>query len=726
MAVPEQTPYIEHIGNGATTSFALKFQCESKDHLIVLIDDIEPPIATWSLTGGNVVFTTAPAAGKKITLQRNTPFNRTTDYQSYNNSFRPPAVNKDFDWIWWKLQELGVADWILGARIDALKNYVDRKDDELKAYLMEEIRKQGVALDQLDDYYNYLMRRLAQIAVDKGWEASFVVDASGKTQQEINDLRSSEGVNILSVYGGINDFGVALELAYAKAMTTDCRKIVIPDRTYSAKTTANLILSSNFTLKFSNGVVINVDNRVDVFDITQGQYTLNVMGDGTSVYPNWGTGSDPVAVFKLDSRTLSKSLVASKINIFEKNGNKFTNGINAIGLNYSTIEDCTIQAVNPLVNASALSGTSTHAMGTEVINCKLHADDTAVTLINNGDLGCEGWKFKGGEYFGKTGLKVIDNLNDSNYYPPLLLIDGVHINAQRFFSLSGISRVKVSACDLQSQVTANSEFRGLIEFDGVQVFDIDETTAISQSNTTGTAPTDSLPVYFLRNSAKGKTSAFLEFGVKNYWLQQNAPLIDFDTSVSLNGRVNFGKINTGAFTGIIVSAGNAKKVSVSAETMLNNAQVGTGFSTSTDISFNDGTGVLNINSAPSIGDIYQLPTSILPDNATINQIKVSEQAGKEFTIIVDASNVTINHSANLYTPIGVQNKLLYGSVLRVLSYNSDWCRILSVSPHASMLPASVPANTAASGIHGQRVYSGGFVYEYFQGVGWVRYTASSF
>ena len=46
MAVPEQTPYIEHIGNGVTTSFALKFQCESKDHLIVMVDEIEPPISS--------------------------------------------------------------------------------------------------------------------------------------------------------------------------------------------------------------------------------------------------------------------------------------------------------------------------------------------------------------------------------------------------------------------------------------------------------------------------------------------------------------------------------------------------------------------------------------------------------------------------------------------------------------------------------------------------------
>ena len=191
MAVPKQTPYIEHTGNGVTTSFALKFQCESKDHLIVLVDDVEPPIASWSLTGGNVVFTTAPASGRKITLQRNTPFSRNTDYQSYNNSFRPPAVNKDFDWIWWKLQELGVADWILSNRIEALKRYVDLKDDELRAYLMEEIRKQGVALDQLDDYYNYLMQRLAQIAVDRGWSADFVVTADGSSQQQVNDKQAT-------------------------------------------------------------------------------------------------------------------------------------------------------------------------------------------------------------------------------------------------------------------------------------------------------------------------------------------------------------------------------------------------------------------------------------------------------------------------------------------------------------------------------------------------------
>lgn len=203
MAVQPQTPFKEYTANGTTTVFPLGFDCKDKDHLIVMIDDAETDNSTWSLNDDHVIFNVAPAADKKITLQRNTPYRRDRNYQAYDNSFRPGPVNDDFDWIWWKLQELGVADWILGNRINALKNYVDRKDDELKAYLMEEIRKQGVALDQLDEYYNYLMERLAQIAVDKGWDASFVVDGD-ETQHEINNkIRASTGSNVINFFTAV-------------------------------------------------------------------------------------------------------------------------------------------------------------------------------------------------------------------------------------------------------------------------------------------------------------------------------------------------------------------------------------------------------------------------------------------------------------------------------------------------------------------------------------------
>lgn len=224
MAVPEQTPYIEYTANGVATSFALGFGCESKDHLIVTLDGVEPPIASWSLDGGNVVFTTAPAAGQKITLQRNTPFGRTTDYQSFNNSFRPQTVNSDFDRLWLKLQELGVADWLMKIYVDRLhreqKEYIDQKDDELKNYLIEEIRKQGVALDQLEDYYNRLMQKLAEIALEGGWTDSVVATWSGRTQESKNK-DSITGLDI-----GVGD-GVTSDTAKFTAFESQYSNVVV-------------------------------------------------------------------------------------------------------------------------------------------------------------------------------------------------------------------------------------------------------------------------------------------------------------------------------------------------------------------------------------------------------------------------------------------------------------------------------------------------------------------
>ena len=105
MSVPEQTPYKEYTGNGVTNNFALEFTCDSKQELKVFIDNVEPELNTWSLVGGSVVFTTAPVSGSKIVLKRATKLERTTNYSSIDNSFRPDAINKDLDRIWYAIQE---------------------------------------------------------------------------------------------------------------------------------------------------------------------------------------------------------------------------------------------------------------------------------------------------------------------------------------------------------------------------------------------------------------------------------------------------------------------------------------------------------------------------------------------------------------------------------------------------------------------------------------------
>ena len=202
MTVENQIPYQTYTANGTDSSFALGFYVEDKANFIVKIDDttISNNNYIYNNTTNSIMFNSAPTAGQIITIERNTSLDRTINYSTYNNTFRPETLNFDLDRIWRKLQELGVADWGLSNRINTLKDYVDDRDDELRAYLMEEIRKQGVALDQLDDYYNYLMQRLAQIAVDKGWDASFVVDESGLNQQQINNeiIYSSRFKNLIA------------------------------------------------------------------------------------------------------------------------------------------------------------------------------------------------------------------------------------------------------------------------------------------------------------------------------------------------------------------------------------------------------------------------------------------------------------------------------------------------------------------------------------------------
>ncbi|MFX5720731.1 hypothetical protein ABTE70_10360 [Acinetobacter baumannii] len=162
MAVPEQTPFIEYTANGTTTVYPLTFDCDKSEYLIVSLDGEEAPVGSWTLTGGSITFNSAPANGVLITIERNTPFRRTTEYQSYNNSFRPSPVNKDFDLIWWKLQELGYRDQVIWLAL--VKEIADRiaGDDNLQ----NQINTIDEWLDNLQQNVNENTSDIAQLVTD--------------------------------------------------------------------------------------------------------------------------------------------------------------------------------------------------------------------------------------------------------------------------------------------------------------------------------------------------------------------------------------------------------------------------------------------------------------------------------------------------------------------------------------------------------------------------------
>lgn len=162
MAVQTQTPFKEYVANGITTVFPLEFDCDKSEFLIVSLDGNEAPLGTWTLFNNTVTFNAAPANGVSVTFERNTPYQRTNDYQSYNNSFRPAPVNKDFDLIWWKLQELGYRDQVIWLAL--IKEISDRIEGDEN--LQDQINTIDEWLANLQQNVNENTNDIAQLVAD--------------------------------------------------------------------------------------------------------------------------------------------------------------------------------------------------------------------------------------------------------------------------------------------------------------------------------------------------------------------------------------------------------------------------------------------------------------------------------------------------------------------------------------------------------------------------------
>ena len=118
MSVPEQMPIVVYTANGTTTRFPITFDFHDVRYLNVFINKELAPVGSYTVDNFEaVVFNTAPNENDEITLIRDTQLDRETNYQSFDNSFRPAAVNYDFDKIWYVLQEQNLIDGKLLARL---------------------------------------------------------------------------------------------------------------------------------------------------------------------------------------------------------------------------------------------------------------------------------------------------------------------------------------------------------------------------------------------------------------------------------------------------------------------------------------------------------------------------------------------------------------------------------------------------------------------------------
>lgn len=119
MSVGSGVPYNPHVGNGVSTVFSYGFTLLDAADLVVTVDGVVTSAYTVSgvgiAAGGAVTFSSAPANGAAVLLQRVIQLVRSTEYPT-NGDLLADTVNNDFDRLWMAVQNT-YADGVRSLRV---------------------------------------------------------------------------------------------------------------------------------------------------------------------------------------------------------------------------------------------------------------------------------------------------------------------------------------------------------------------------------------------------------------------------------------------------------------------------------------------------------------------------------------------------------------------------------------------------------------------------------
>ena len=140
------SPVIRYVGDGFQTEFTYPFPIFDASDLKVYFDDnVSPETSGFTVNGvgfdggGSVMFAAAPSLNRKVTLARELPVARTSDFQE--GEFRAKVLNDEFDKIVAMMQELEalLSSSLQLAKTDATDRtggfLVPDKDDRATRYL---------------------------------------------------------------------------------------------------------------------------------------------------------------------------------------------------------------------------------------------------------------------------------------------------------------------------------------------------------------------------------------------------------------------------------------------------------------------------------------------------------------------------------------------------------------------------------------------------------------
>lgn len=320
MAVSEQTPYIEYIANGATTTFALGFECSNHEFLIVKKDGAIVEDSTWQLVSNSVVFNEPPSINTKLVFERDSAIERSTNFQTADNSFRPAPLNNNFDYIIYILQEIS-------ARL--VREITDRKlsDTQLTQYVKDYV--ESVLSINNPEAITLVVADIVQTTID----------GDIQTQQEFNEYL----LNYINIkYPSVTEFLDEVETSFNNFTSTNqalinnfvsTNQAAIDDAVSQAQIDVNnSIATIQPAITQAIGTVggqIQVADLVTLNTITPSLTNQGAMLDNGDIY-RWKTTPLPAAwVFTganyfNGAKTYTDNEIAKKA--YEKNNSQFIGG----------------------------------------------------------------------------------------------------------------------------------------------------------------------------------------------------------------------------------------------------------------------------------------------------------------------------------------------------------------------------------------------------------------
>ncbi|EMP1650943.1 hypothetical protein RGJ24_000819 [Acinetobacter baumannii] len=201
-------------GNGINTRFDFTFRVfdqedangvSVKHQVGADFENVDESLYTVTINpdnlGGYVNFLTAPEVGFEFYIAGETPVDQLLDITNYDN-FYPDAIERSLDKLTAILQE-----WAHSLGFEKLSR--EKALELLNLALQDQIRDQGLALDQIDAFAQDLANRLQTIVVERGWLAELIA-YDGGNQKQFNDFQKNLNLTIINyvnpkMFGAVGD-----------------------------------------------------------------------------------------------------------------------------------------------------------------------------------------------------------------------------------------------------------------------------------------------------------------------------------------------------------------------------------------------------------------------------------------------------------------------------------------------------------------------------------------